>query len=108
MTAAIHDRGAELLALEGRIADWAHALTHDPAEARALIEETLILAQDTAQGPTGTQSLQSWTLRLLRERFYSVERGRSYRRAKSAAVTELDETRKRAVLARALADADVH
>ena len=105
MTTAIYDRSVEVLALESRVADWANALTRDPAEARALVTETLALAQDPAHGPGSGQTVQSWLLRLLRQRFHSVERGRGFRRSRSAAVTELGDARKREVLAQAVADA---
>ena len=104
MTITVQERGQELLALEPRLRDCADALTRDPAESRALVQETLRIARDPDYDP-GEGGAHVWIFRLLRQRFYSVERDRDYRRSRSAAVTELGYARKRALAAQAAADA---
>jgi DNA-directed RNA polymerase specialized sigma24 family protein len=106
MTTPIHDRRQDLEALGPHLLAWASALTRDASEARALVQETLLIADDPANGPADSVSTQVWIHRLLRRSFHSVERDRSYRRSTSAAVTELGYARKRALLARAQTDAE--
>ena len=104
MSTKLNERRQELLALEPRLRDCADTLTRDPAESSALVQETLRLARDPEFGaPEG--ATQVWIFRLLRQRFYSVERDRDYRRSRSAAVTELGYARKRALAAQAASDA---
>lgn len=105
MTSKATDRRQEILALQPRLLDCAGALTRDAAEARALLHETLTIANDPEHGQAPGASTEVWIFRLLRQRFYSVERDRDYRRSRSAAVTELGYARKRALLAQA--DRDV-
>ncbi|HTI67041.1 MAG TPA: hypothetical protein VL460_05775 [Caulobacteraceae bacterium] len=98
------DRGQEILDLGPRLLDWASALTRDPKEAQALVRETLLDAKDPEHAPSDTVSTHAWIHRLLRRRFYSVERDRDYRRSTSAAVTELGSARKRVMQAQAEAE----
>jgi DNA-directed RNA polymerase specialized sigma24 family protein len=102
MTTSLNERRQELLALEPRLRDCADALTRDADESRALVLETLRIARDPECGESGDPKV--WIFRLLRQRFYSVERDRDYRRSRSAAVTELGYARKRALAAQAAAD----
>ena len=104
MTIALNERRQELLALESRLRDCADTLTRDPAESEALVLETLRIARDP-EFDAPEAATQVWIFRLLRQRFYSVERDRDYRRSRSAAVTELGYARKRALAAQAAADA---
>ena len=105
MTVKLHERRQELLALEPRLRDCADTLTRDAAESQALVLETLrITRAPDYDWPEGV-STQVWIFRLLRQRFYSVERDRDYRRSRSAAVTELGYARKRALQAQAAEDA---
>lgn len=104
MTTKMEDRAPALAALEPRLRDCADALTRDPTESMALVQETLRIARDPATDwPDG--GAQAWVFRLLRQRFYSVERDRDYRRSRSAAVTELGYARKRLLAAQAASDA---
>jgi DNA-directed RNA polymerase specialized sigma24 family protein len=104
MNTAIRDRRQELLALGPNLLGRATELTRGPAEARALVNQTLELAGDPGQAPSGDVSTRTWAHRLLRRCFYSVERDRSYRRSTSAAVTELGSARKRELQAQAEAE----
>ena len=106
MDITTRDRRQELLALGPSLLGWASALSRDPAEARALVQETLALAEDPAQQPSDDVSTQTWIHRLLRRSFHSVERDRSYRRSTSAAVTELGSARKRELQQQAQVDAE--
>jgi DNA-directed RNA polymerase specialized sigma24 family protein len=106
MNSSIRDRRQELLALGPSLLGWASALTRDPAEAQALVDETLVLAADPAYQPAGDVSTQAWIHRLLRRRFHSVERDRGYRRSTSAAVSELGYARKRELQAQAQRQAE--
>jgi DNA-directed RNA polymerase specialized sigma24 family protein len=106
VTKTASDRRQQILALEPRLLDCADALTRDPSEARALLHETLTIANDPAYGSAEVVGPEVWVFRLMRQRFYSVERDRDYRRSRSAAVTELGYARKRALLAQAEAAPD--
>jgi hypothetical protein len=101
------DRRQEIQALEARLSDCANTLTHNAAESRALLDETLTIAREPHYGCSERASTHVLIFRLLRQRFYSVERDRNYRRSRSAAVTELGYARKRAELAKAAAQAAV-
>ncbi|HTK35741.1 MAG TPA: hypothetical protein VL358_10725 [Caulobacteraceae bacterium] len=105
MTTSLHERRQELLALEPRLRDAATALTRDADESGALVLETLRIARDPEYASPEGVATPVWIFRLLRQRFYSVERDRDYRRSRSAAVTELGYARKRALAAQAASDA---
>jgi|GEM_PF-5236825 len=94
MATTAHDHHQEILALQPNLLAWAFGLTRDPLEAQALVQETLALAGRSDHLPPGTMTSQAWVHRLLRERFYSVERQRNYRRQRGSAV-ELDQLRQR-------------
>jgi DNA-directed RNA polymerase specialized sigma24 family protein len=96
MLTTAHDRRQDILALEPRLLDWANALTRDPIEAQALVHETLALAGNADHRPPGSLTSRAWIHRILRERFYSVERDRNYRRSRTA-VIEMEQLRKRAL-----------
>ncbi|WP_158915648.1 hypothetical protein [Caulobacter sp. S45] len=95
MTTVSDDRRSEILALEPSLLDWANALTHDEAEAHALLGRTLLAAMDPSHAPKGDLSTRAWLHNLLRRSFHSVERDRDNRRFRSAAVTQLGRTQKR-------------
>ncbi len=84
--------------------DWATSLTRDAQEARALVQETLTIARDPGYAVDEEVDAQVWIFRLLRQRFYSLERDRAFRRSRSAFATEFAYAQKRAVLAQAMAD----
>lgn len=84
--------------------DWATSLTRDAQEARALVQETLIIARDPTYAAKEDGDPRVWIFRLLRQRFYSLERDRAFRRSRSAFATEFAYAAKRAVLAQAVAD----
>lgn len=104
MSAALPDRRQAVLDLEPRLLDWAGALTHDLAEARALVSETLMIAGQEDYGAGESIDARTWVFRLLRQRYYSLERLRENRRARSAFAVDLAFTRKRALLAQAALD----
>ena len=87
------DHSLEIAALRPRLLEWANALTRDPAEALALVEETLSKALASEDGPPDLATLRAWTHRLLRQRFYSVERDRVYRRSRGG-VANLEQVRR--------------
>jgi hypothetical protein len=87
-----------------RALQWTGAYERADELARALVDETLMLAEDPAHEPGGDVSTRMWIHRLLRRGFHSIERDRSYRRSTSAAVTELGYARKRLLAAQAEAE----
>lgn len=91
-------------ALEPRLLDWATSLTRDPQEAQALVQDTLLTARNPAYAAKQGSEPAIWIFRLLRERFYSLERDRAFRRSRSAFATEHAYAEKRAALSRAMAD----
>lgn len=103
MLTATEDRRDEILALEPRLLEIAQSMTRDANEAHVLVHETLMAAKDLDYGPV--EGAQAWIFRLLRQHFYSVERDRDYRRSRSSVITELGYARKRAMLAKAAAQA---
>ena len=105
MLTATEVRRDEILALEPRLLDSAQSMTRDATEAQVLVQETLMAAHDLDYGPPEPGAAQAWIFRLLRQHFYSVERDRDYRRSRSSVITELGYARKRAMLAKAAAQA---
>jgi DNA-directed RNA polymerase specialized sigma24 family protein len=106
MTANTQDRRQQILALEPRLLDCADAMTRDAHEARALVQATLIEAEELGYGSGGdAAAVQTWLFRLLRQRFHSVERDRDYRRSRSARLNELAYARKRELAAKATLEA---
>lgn len=93
-----------LQALEPRLLDWATSLTRDRQEAEALVQDTLQTARDPAYAARQEAGPEVWIFRLLRQRFYSLERDRGFRRSRSVFATEQAYARKRAELAQAMAD----
>ncbi len=77
---------AELRSFEPALLQWAMALTRDAEEARVLVRQTLISAdEDRKAGPPSRTRL----FRLLRQAYHSIERSRGRRHARDAAVTAL-------------------
>jgi len=105
MTMAMQDRRDTILALEDRLLGAAQSMTRDDNEAQVLVNETLMAAKDLDYGAADPTSAEAWIFRLLRRHFYSVERDRDYRRSRSSVITELGYARKRAMLAKAAAQA---
>jgi len=99
MTTTMQDRREALDQLEPRLRAWADALTHDAAEAHALVDETLAIARTQRVGPPDADALQAWLFRLLRQRFHSLERGQDYRRSRRSLAAEKDFARKRLIAA---------
>lgn len=99
MTLATQDRHTALERLEPRLRDWADALTHDSAEAHALVDETLAAVRSARIGPDDPDALQVWIFRVLRQRFHSLERGQDYRRSRRSAAAEKEFARKRLIAA---------
>jgi DNA-directed RNA polymerase specialized sigma24 family protein len=98
------DRSQELLSLEPRLLDLAAALTRDTNEARILVHDTLKIARDPAYGLTEQVPVQIWIFRLMRQRFYSLDRDRDFRRSRTNFATEHAYARKRAELAKIVAE----
>lgn len=107
MDIPIRDRRQELLAIGPSLLGWASAMTRDPAEAQALVDQTLRLAADLAQQPPDDVSTQAWAHRLLRSAFHSVKRDLDYRRSPNEMSTRLSYARKHAQEARGEAEAKV-
>jgi DNA-directed RNA polymerase specialized sigma24 family protein len=105
MTTATEDRRDAILALEPRLLDTAQSMTRDANEADVLVAETLMAAKDLDYGAGAAVGAETWIFGLLRRHFYSVERDRDYRRSRSSVITELGYARKRAMLAKAAAQA---
>jgi len=105
MSMTIEQRRDEILALEDRLLESAQSMTRDANEAHVLVAETLMAAKDLDYGGADPTSAEAWIFRLLRRHFYSVERDRDYRRSRSSVITELGYARKRAMLAKAAAQA---
>lgn len=107
MSGALRDPNLALQALEPRLLDWAVSLTRDPQEAESLVQDTLRAARDLVRATTHEAEPDVWIFRLLRQRFYSLERDRGFRRSRSTFATEQAYARKRAELAQAMADGSV-
>jgi hypothetical protein len=68
---------------------WAKDLTKDPAEAQALVAQTLQTAgSDVRQGPAAPEN-QAELFRTLRRSYHSVERTRSRRPVRDAVITAM-------------------
>lgn len=63
---------------------WALALTKDPAEAQALVDQTLATARAEGRSPD-----RAVLFRTFRQAYHSVARGRSRRSMRDASVTAL-------------------
>ena len=86
-----------MLALEPRLLDCAQTLTRDAGEAQTLVRQTFKLAKDRNYGLAEGGDAQAWLFRLLRQRFYSVERDRDYRRDKRGPLAGYGSVRQVAV-----------
>ena len=98
------DLRCALQVLEPRLLDWATSLTRDAQEAEGLVQDTLLTARNPAFAAKQEAEPEVWIFRLLRQKFYSLERDRAFRRSRSAFATEHAYARKRAALAQAMAD----
>jgi DNA-directed RNA polymerase specialized sigma24 family protein len=76
-------------ALQSALLRSAIALTNDPVEAKALVTQTLLKADEEHRAGRAPPASQVQLFRMFRETYHSIERSRSRRPPRDAVVTAL-------------------